>query len=97
MSSPSHPAVRRSREQWQRLIDEQQKSDLTQREFCQQNDLAVSSFCNWKRRLSKTEASHQSAEDGSWLSLPEKLFSSSSHWRIELDLGGGLCLRLSQG
>ncbi len=97
MPSKTHPSVRRSREQWQRLIDEQLSSKLTQRDFCQHNNIAVSSFCNWKRRLSQEEAANPSTEDTSWLSLPEQLFSSPGNWRIELDLGGGLCLRLTQG
>jgi hypothetical protein len=97
MPSNTRPSVRRSHEQWQRLIDEQHNGELTQREFCQQNSIAVSSFCNWKRRLSQEEAANPSAEDTNWLSLPEQLFSSPGNWRIELDLGGGLCLRLTQG
>jgi hypothetical protein len=97
MPSNTRPSVRRSHEQWQRLIDEQHNGELTQREFCQQNSIAVSSFCNWKRRLSQEEAANPSAEDTNWLSLSEQLFSSPGNWRIELDLGGGLCLRLTQG
>lgn len=97
MPSSTRPSIHRSREQWQRLIDEQRSSELTQRHFCQKNKLAVSSFCNWKRRLSKEEAANPSTEDPHWLSLPEQLFSPSGKWRIELDLGNGLCLRLTPG
>jgi hypothetical protein len=97
MPSNAHSSVRRSREQWQRLIDEQHNSKLTQRDFCQQNNLAVSSFCNWKRRLSQGNERSQATQDNTWLSLPEQLFSPSGNWRIELDLGGGICLRLNQG
>jgi putative transposase len=97
MSTNPRLSVRRSREQWQRLINEQQKSNLTQAEFCQQHDLAVSSFCNWKRRLLQDDATRESSEDNAWLSLPEQLFTSSGNWRIELDLGDGVCLRLTQG
>ncbi len=97
MPSNTRPSIHRSREQWQRLIDEQHSSELTQRDFCQQNKIAVSSFCNWKRRLSQKEAAKPSTEDSTWLSLPEQLFSPSGIWKIELDLGGGICLRLNQG
>ena len=97
MPTNPRPLIRRSREQWQRLINEQQKSDLTQREFCQQNSIAVSSFCSWKCHLSQEDATSTPAEDNTWLSLPEQLFSSSGNWRIELDLGSGLCLKLTQG
>lgn len=97
MSTNSRPSVRRSREQWQHLINDQHASKLTQAEYCKQHNLAVSSFTNWKRRLSQEEKMNQPAEDNTWLSLPEQLFSSSGNWRIELELGGGICLRLSQG
>ena len=96
MPTNLRPSIRRSCEQWQRLIDEQLQSKLTQAEFCRQNDLAISSFGYWKRRLSQKETANQSEEDNRWLSLPEQLFSPSGNWRVELDLGGGLCLRLSQ-
>ncbi len=96
MSRNSRKPVRRSREQWQRLINNQLEGDDTQAEYCQQHGIAVSSFCHWKRRLSQEPASNQSAEDNTWLSLPEQLFSTSNNWRIELDLGGGVCLRFSQ-
>lgn len=97
MPTNLRPPVRRSRKQWQSLIDEQQRSRLTQVVFCQQNKLAVSSFCNWKRRLSENTEDKQPAEGNTWLSLPEQLFSPSGNWKIELDLGDGICLRLNQG
>lgn len=97
MSTSHRPSVRRTREQWQSLINEQQQSGFTQAQFCQQNKLAVSSFCNWKRRLSENTEDKQRVEDRTWLSLPEQLFSSSGNWNIELDLGGGICLRLNPG
>ena len=74
MSTNHRPSVRRNREQWQSLINEQQQSGLTQAQFCQQNKLAVSSFYNWKRRLSESTEYKQPAED-SWLSLPEQLLT----------------------
>lgn len=97
MSTNHRPSIRRSREQWQSFIDEQQQSGLSQAEFCQKNNLALSSFYHWKRRLSESTEHRQPSEDNTWLSLPEQLFSPSGNWKIELDLGGGICLRLNQG
>ena len=97
MSTNPRPSVRRSRKQWESLIDEQQQSGLTQVQFCLKNNLALSSFCNWKHRLSENVEHKLPAEDSNWLSLPEQLFSPSGNWKIELDLGGGICLRLNQG
>ena len=42
---------RYSRADWQRLIDEQGVSGLTQRAFCAQAGIAVATFGYWKRKL----------------------------------------------
>jgi len=43
---------RRTREQWQALIDEQAESELSVSEFCAQYDLTVSNFYLWRKKLS---------------------------------------------
>jgi hypothetical protein len=92
--SSRHP--RRTRAQWQDLIQQQTISSLSQPEFCQQNDIALSTFQNWKRKLSTDQAEVTSNQD--WLALPLEIADSSaaSSWDIELDLGQGVCLRLRQ-
>lgn len=79
---------RRSRDEWQRLIDEQAASGQTQTAFCAQRGLSVGSFSHWKRRLSEEVVSP------AWIELGSLPAASSSGWDIELDLGDGLCLRL---
>lgn len=87
---------RRSREQWQQLITEQQQSGLSQKAFCQGKGLVLSTFTYWKRRLGEPTSSNGPAE-GHWLELPVSLTEGpSTGWDIELELGGGLCLRLRQ-
>ena len=49
---PKQPYQRRSHDAWQRLITEQQQSGHSQRDFCTANNLALSSFRNWKRAWS---------------------------------------------
>lgn len=44
---------RRSREFWLRTIDQWQDSGLSQRQFCEDNDLAIATFQLWRRRLAK--------------------------------------------
>jgi hypothetical protein len=80
--------VRRSREQWQRLIDEQARSGLSQATFCKAQALSVTTFQHWKRRLAG------SAPQASWVDLGQLGLGSSNGWEIELDLGEGLRLRL---
>jgi putative transposase len=87
--------TRRTPEQWRQLIAEQAESGLSQEAFCKKRRLALSTFANWKRRL----ASNSTPEDGrapdpsTWIDLGS-LGAGSSGWDIELDLGGGVCLRL---
>ena len=83
---PKRP--RRSREQWQRLLEEQAISGQTQAAFCQAKGLSLASFQNWKRRL----AIESSAQP--WVELGTLEQASNSGWDIELDLGDGICLRL---
>ena len=41
---------------WLRTMGAQQRSGLTQVEFCQRNELALSTFQYWRRQLRDTEA-----------------------------------------
>ena len=95
---------RRNQAEWQRLIEEQKASGLTQKAFCDQADIPVATFGYWKRKLKRTDPSHSdegvttqavSLED--WIEVSAPASASPTGWHIELDLGGGLCLRLSQG
>ncbi len=38
--------TRRSRQQWQQLIEAQQSSGLSQKAYCQQEGLSIGSFSN---------------------------------------------------
>jgi len=42
---------RRGESFWRRTLTAQHRSGLTQSEFCQHNDLALSTFQYWRRRL----------------------------------------------
>ena len=89
-----HPRrSRRTREEWQQLIEAQQESGLSPAEFCTQRSISQKRFGHWQRRLQKVH--HHQAENH-WLELPSVPTSSSSGWDIELDLGQGLRLRLRQ-
>ena len=90
MTDASRTHVRRSREQWQQLIDEQAKSDQTQVAFCQAHGIAPSSLQYWKRKRARIEP--DTAPE--WVELPVDLAGSTTAWDIELSLGEGLVLRL---
>ena len=81
---------RRSREEWQQLLQAQASSEMTQAAFCAANELSVASFQNWKRRL----ASEETAPSEPWVHLGTLDRPTDAGWDIELDLGNGVCLRL---
>lgn len=63
-------AIRRTREQWQALVEKQAASDLSAPRFCDQQGIGYASFCSWRKRLSsaaddvKPEAPALSAGSG---------------------------------
>ena len=90
--------IRRTADQWRKLIAEQEGSGLSQEAFCKQKRLALSTFANWKRRLGIEPAAEteRSPDASTWIDLGS-LGARSSGWDIELDLGEGICLRLRRG
>ena len=42
---------RRTSEQWESLIQEQEQSDLSQRAFCTEHNIAYPSFTKWRQKL----------------------------------------------
>lgn len=83
---------RRSREAWAELMAAYEASDATQRAFCVEHGVAYSTFCYWRRRLRREETADDQAPR--LVELPVLAGSGSGAWRVELDLGDGLVLRL---
>jgi hypothetical protein len=80
---------RRSRDEWQRLIEKQAASGQTQAVFCAEHGISVASLQNWKRRLAAPDEA-----PAPWFELGTLADAKSTGWDIELDLGDGICLRL---
>ncbi len=96
--------TRRSQSQWQELVEAHSNSELSQKAFCEQQGISIASFGYWKRKL-KAKSRHVSPADqapdasDAWIELPLAVQpggNKGSTWNIELDLGNGLCLRLTQ-
>ena len=86
---------RRSREEWERLMAEYDAGDVSQRVFCAQHGLAYSSFGYWRKRLrGALERAERSMP--ALLELPglPRCGFESTPWRIELELGEGIVLRV---
>ena len=88
---------RRTREQWQVLVDEQAESELSVSKFCAQYDLTVSNFYLWRKKLS--DDSQSLAQQDNWLAFDMPTSgnqSAGSTWEIELALPGGVVLRMNR-
>ena len=94
--------IRRSASEWRRIIANYKTSGLTQRDFCQQQDIAYSSFTNWLIKLKKLtmDLSAENAEPALFVDvLADKplLHDSINEWDVELTFANGMVLRLKQG
>ena len=83
----SRGRMRRSRAEWQQLIEEQASSGLSQSAFCASRGIGVGSFGNWKRRLAAE------ASPDPWLELGALAGHGTGGWDVEVDLGQGVRLR----
>ena len=87
-----------SPEQWQQVIDQQQLSGMSQRAFCSTHNIGLSTFTHWKRKLRKdpVTAVEKNSEPQDWVELPSALQPTSQAWHLELELPGGVTLRMRQ-
>ena len=94
MSNDAPRLKRLSKEQWQRLIEEQQNSSMTQSDFCLSKGLNLAIFYNWKRKLSASENTTTETRP-QWIELPTaSQHSRQQAWDIELELPGNVILRM---
>ena len=88
---------RRTREQWQELIDKQAAGELTVSEFCAQHALTVSNFYLWRKKLS--DDSQSLTQTDNWLAFDMPASADKepgAAWEIELALPGGVVLRMNR-
>ena len=93
--------IRRSASEWRSIITDYKTSGLTQRDFCQQRDVAYSSFTNWLIKLKKLGAdllveSNQSALFIDVSANKPLLQAEVNEWDVELVFANGTVLRLKQ-
>ena len=89
--------IRRSRDQWRELLNEFAESRLTREQFCQERNLALSTFDYWQRKLKREASAEQ--DDAIFVELtrdkPVPVQHSDQHpWDVELELGNAVVLRL---
>jgi len=87
--------IRRSAEQWQKIILAYDQSELTQEAFCARESLPPSSFYTWRKRLEDVKPTDTKQSLFVELASPP-LPSTEPDWDIELSLGDHIVLRLRQ-
>jgi len=89
---PERDYKKRSRGEWESLMERFEAGGLSQRAFCAQEGVAYSSFCYWRRKLRAAEAAEM--VPAPLIELPALTTMAAPAWRVELDLGQGLVLRV---
>lgn len=88
--------IRRSRQQWQQIVEQFEHMDVSVSAFCRQYSLAYQSFLKW-RTLFQNEIKQPAA--GFVEIVPEPANDISANpggWVVELSLGNNIVLRIKQ-
>ncbi len=93
MKKVSESTERKSREEWVELMAEYEAGGLSQREFCERHEVAYSTFGYWRKRLRSPVVPLQAAAEP-LLELSPLTLDATGDWRVELDLGSGVMLRV---
>jgi hypothetical protein len=91
-ASKGSGASRRSEAEWREVLGRCEASGLSAREFCRREDLSLSSFQRWRARCRAASAAPfvELVAPAATEDPPAAL----ADWSVELELPGGLRLRL---
>lgn len=82
---------RHNREYWLGHIDAWKESDMSQSEYCRQNNIPLSSFGNWKAKFTKSNPN-----ESAFVELPGEVLTVSKSDYFEIILNDGLVLRIRE-
>lgn len=85
--------VRRTKEQWQQLVEGQADSGQSISDYCAYHGITVSGFYQWRKKLQGAEVVQ--GQPGDWLPFTSSQGNESDNWQIELALPGGVVLRMN--
>jgi hypothetical protein len=83
--------IRRSRSQWEELVEQQAASGLSPAEFCRREGLSLASFARWRARCGEPNSGRTPFVE--W-SVPQIGSVGLQPGEMELVLPGGVRLRL---
>ncbi len=75
------------------LIEKSQNSPLSQKAFCQQEDLALSTFTYWLKKYRGFKQSPSVPEDFIPVKINERSPQKQSNW-CEIEFPGGIVIRI---
>lgn len=93
----THQRIRRSAAQWREIVQQFVDSGLSATAFCKRNELAYGTFIRWRHELSlHKEALSPDKPSADWLpiDLTDPIDGPERTWEIELELPGGVQLRM---
>ena len=93
MSEGKRAVVRRSPDEWRAILERFERSGQSHREFCLAEDVAPSTFSWWRRKLRRSGPNGATVDGAVFVELAAERAESPA-WDAELDLGGGMVLRL---
>ncbi len=92
MTSPRR--ARKSKSEWQTIINDQVESGMDVQTYCQSHKLSIENFRKWRRALKPGQPTFSDP----FIEVPIDIASDSPGdvigKRIELDLGNGMTLRV---
>lgn len=97
--------VVRTPRQWRRLVTEFEAGDLGPKEFCRKRRLSSTQLYKWRKRFRDEEPAAGNGSAGPLVdfmelppvspkAVPAGAPAGDGDWRVELDLGGGMVLRV---
>ena len=93
MSDEKRVVVRRSPDEWRAIMSRFERSGQSYREFCMAEDLAPSTFSWWRRKLGRSGSNGVTVDTALFVELTENRPAAPA-WDAELELGGGVVLRV---
>jgi hypothetical protein len=90
--------IRREPDEWRDIIRRFEQSGQTQEQFCTQHRLGLSTFNRWRQRLRHPQpAPSRGGDKALFIELePTASVTPPLSWDVELELGGGVVLRLGR-
>ncbi len=99
MEQRAEKRQRRNREQWERVIEEQERSGLGAQEFCARESVGLASFYQWRRRIRDSAGAATAASSFIDMGSVDSGRASSDDagsWAVTLELGDGARLMLKR-